>query len=202
MSTYNADVRLNSDECWMNAKDNNNNQLEKYSLYYNDNAKVDKEIGSLPDIAYDHVNLHGRPGYGLADDYLIDTYSALRNNQSAMTRDRCPIQLITRTFTGGPQLRGKNGDINKELDVLSGSDTRTMPVFTNTDEVIGSSETNGFKCNKRLMEYTTNNFMPILDCVKEVQNPDNIVQSWIRGGEDTRSYINKVKFSKCNAKRL
>ena len=48
------------------------------------------------------------------------------------------------------------------------------------------------------MELSTNKFIPLLDCVKEVQNPEHIIPSWTRGGEDTRSYINKVKFSKCS----
>ena len=202
--TYNANVHLNSDECWMNSKDNNNSQLEKYAMYYNDSAKVDKKTGSLPNIALDHVNLHGRPGYGLSDDYLIDNYSALRNNKQSMTRDRCPIQLSSRTFKGGPKLTGKTGDIDRELDILSGTDTRTIPairstpVFSNDNEKTESTTVFG---NKIIMEQSMNNFMPLLDCVKEVQNPDNIVQSWTRGGEDTRSYVNKVKFNKCNINR-
>lgn len=189
---YNANVHLNSDECWLNSKDTNNNQLEKYALYFNDNAKEDKSYGSLPNNTYEHVNLQGKPGYGVSDDYLIDTYSSLRNNKDAMTRDRCHIQLITRTFTAGPRLTGKERDINTELDVLSGSDTRSLPAIGSLrgDEHI--------KCNKQIMEQSMNNFLPMLDCIKEVQNPDNIVPTWTRGGDDTRSYINKVKFSKCN----
>ena len=43
------------------------------------------------------------------------------------------------------------------------------------------------------------NFMPLLDCVKDVQDPDNIVPKWVNGGEDTRSYINRAEFNKhCN----
>jgi len=177
---YNTNVHLNSDACWMNAKDKNNNQLEKYSLYNNDTARHDTEYGSLPVMLLDHVNLHGRPGYGLADDYLVDTYSALRNNKDGMTRDRCPVQLMPRMFVNGPKLTGKTCDINNELDVLSGSDSRTAI------------------CNRHIMEQTINNPIPMLDCIKDVQDPNNIVGNWTRGGEDTRSYVNKVKFNKCN----
>lgn len=194
-TVYNDTANINSDECWMNAKDNNNGNMEKYSLYNNDSYRVDKQNGTLPNVAYDHVNLHGRPGYGVSDDYLIDVYSSLRNDPASSTRDRCPIQLITRTFTGGPQLKTKERDINKELDYLSGSDTRTMKI-----EAIGSEDIQSKKpvCKKLIMEQTTNKFMPMLDCIKDVQQPENIVPIWTRGGEDTRSYINKVKFSKCN----
>ena len=195
-SLYDANAHLNSDTCWMNAKDTYNDNLGKYALYYNDTAKENKPTGSLPNMAIDHVNLRGRPGYGLSDDYLIDTYSSLRNNQDAMTRDRCPIQLITRTFAGGPQLRGNGGDIQKELDVLSGSDTRNMPALSNADENVSQP----YRCNKSIMEVTTNEFMPMLDCIKEAQKPEHIVYDWIRGGEDTRSYKNKAKFNRCNRK--
>ena len=188
---YNANVHLNSDTCWKNAKDMNNSILEQYSLYNNDTSRKDKEYGSMPDFLLDHVNLQGRPGYGVSDDYLVDTYSSLRVNKEAMTRDRCPIQLLTRTFAGGPRLTGKTGDIYKELDLLSGSDTRTIPAKSG-----GVDSKNQIKCNKSIMEQTTNQFMPMLDCIKDIQNPDNIVQGWQRGGVDTRSYVNKVKFDK------
>ena len=190
---YNANVAVSSDSCWKQAKDTHNMQMEKYALYYNDTAKEKKNIGSLPTFSIDHINLRGRPGYGLADDYLVDTYSSLRNNPNAMTRDRCPIQLETRMFSGGPKLTGQPGNINKELDLLSGSDTRLQslgPSSENIDLVP--------RCNKSIMELSMNKFMPMLDCIKEVQNPDNIIPTWTRGGEDTRSYVNKVKFSKCN----
>lgn len=192
---YNSSANINADSCWMNAKDNNNNNIEKYSLYNNDSYRVNKHNGSLPNVTYDHVNLQGRPGYGVSDDYLIDVYSSLRNDPSTSTRDRCPVQLITRTFTGGPQLKAKERDIDKELDYLSGSDTRTMKV-----ETIGAEDINVKKpyCKKLIMEETTNKFMPMLDCIKDIQDHEHIVPMWTRGGEDTRSYVNKVKFSRCN----
>ena len=37
---------------------------------------------------------------------------------------------------------------------------------------------------------------PLLDFIKEVQNPDHIVPVWVNGGEDTRSYINRLNFNK------
>lgn len=188
-SLYYINDNIKDDNCWMNAKDGNNNQIEKYSLYYNDSAKEEKQTGSLPSIVTEHINLRGRPGYGLTDDYLVDTYSMLRNNQDSLTRDRCPIQLETRIFQAAPKLRGQSGNIDRELDMLSGSDSRLLPE---------KKEGEQSNCNKSLMEVSTNNFMPLLDNIKAVQNPDNIIMPHIRGGEDTRSYVNKVKFNRCN----
>ena len=44
------------------------------------------------------------------------------------------------------------------------------------------------------MEKQTYNMIPMLDCVAEIQNHTNIVPIGIRGGEDTRNYINRKKF--------
>lgn len=181
---YNTTTTLNNDNCWLNAKDNVNNELEKYALYNNDSAKENKPFGSLPTFSIDHINLRGRPGYGLADDYLVDVYSQLRNDEGSMTRDRCPAQLNTRIFKGGPRLRGQTGNIHRELDILSGSDTRMLPAASCS--------------NKALMENSTYKFPPLLDYIKEVQNPNNIILEGPRGGDDTRSYLNKVKYNRWN----
>ena len=37
---------------------------------------------------------------------------------------------------------------------------------------------------------------PLIDCLKDLQNPDNIVPSWENGGADTRSYKNRAEFNK------
>lgn len=187
------DSSLQSDDCWLNAKDNYNTQIRSYTLYNNDSSKETNESGSLPTVFADHINLLGRPGYGLADDYLIDVYSSLRNDEAAVTRDRCPVQLYTRIFKGGPRLRGQPGDINAELDLVSGSDTRSL---LSVNSVKGERNNDMMCHNKTIMEQTTNVLPPVLDFVKDMQNPDNIISSWTRGGEDTRSYVNKVRYSR------
>lgn len=194
---YNTNDNIKLDTCWANSKDMNNKQIENYTIYYNDTVREEHPFGTLPTFANDHVNLRGRPGYGLTEDYLVDTYSTLRNNVDGSTRDRCPVQLVTRMFKGNPKLRGQSGNINRELDLLSGSDTRTTPVLSNADETMN---TQPFRCNKSIMEMEFSNFMPLLDNVLQVQNPNNIIMPTIRGGEDTRSYENKLKFNKCNKK--
>jgi hypothetical protein len=180
-SLYDNTTTLISDECWKNSIDFNNEKINNYATYYNNTAEVRKETGTFPDLALEHINLRGRSGYGVTDAYLVDKYSDIITPES--TSDRCSIQLLERTFAGGPRLRKMKGDMDKELDILSGSDSRK----------------NGLNCYKgELMETNMNNFMPLLDNIKEVQNPENIVPIWVNGGEDTRSYINKLKFSKCN----
>ena len=66
-------------------------------------------------------------------------------------------------------------------------------------ELIEGEDTNTVKCRKQIMEEEMNNMMPLLECVKDVQNHENIVPIWVNGGEDTRSYINRDEFKKnCN----
>jgi hypothetical protein len=50
--------------------------------------------------------------------------------------------------------------------------------------------------NKTLMEQPTYKFVPLLDYVKQQQNPDNIVPDWKWGGDSSREYTNKVKYAK------
>ncbi len=175
---YNMGTSVCSDTCWKNAKDSYNKQMENYNLFYNDTSEVEKPTGTFPEFALEHTNLRGRSGFGLTDDYLVDNYSALRNDPKSLTHDKCQTQIFERIFTACPLLKGSTGDIEKELDILSGNDT------------------NMYKCKKNIMEKQLNNTYPLLDCLKEFQKPENIVPEWTNGGEDTRSYINRVNFNK------
>jgi len=40
--------------------------------------------------------------------------------------------------------------------------------------------------------------IPLVDCLKDIQNPDHIVPIWTNGGEDTRAYINRLNFNRNN----
>ena len=183
MSTniFDSSTSVCSDTCWKTAKEVHNKEISDYYLYETNFVKCTVPEVRMPEMSLDYPNLRGRPGYGLADDCLIDIYSSLLTNSRSMTRDKCPTQLTTRIFTGGPNLRSGTGDINNELDVLSGSDT------------------NPYKCNKTIMEQQTYHFTPLIDCMQDIQDPDHIVPVGVRGGEDTRSYINRADFNKnCN----
>jgi hypothetical protein len=172
-----------SDTCWQVSKDVHNKEIENYWIYPTNFVECKSPNVRMPDFSLNHINLRGRPGYGLSDDCLIDKYSSLRNDPSSMTHDKCHVQLFERIFAGGPRLKSSTGDLDKELDVLSGSDT------------------NPFKCKKTIMELQTYKFIPLLDCLKDVQSPEHIVPNWVNGGEDTRSYINRAEFNKnCNWK--
>ena len=178
---FDGSTSLCTDTCWKVAKDLHNKKIEGYNIFPNNPVDCTSPYVRMTDMYLDHPNLRGRPGYGLADDCLIDSYSKLRNDPSSMTHDKCRMQLLSRIFTSGPNLRCGKTNIGSELQLIQGDNT------------------NNVQCRKSIMEEEMNNFMPLLDCVKDVQDPDNIVPKWVNGGEDTRSYINRAEFNKhCN----
>jgi len=180
-NTFDTSTSICSDDCWKNAKEQYNNKIEGYNIYPNNHVDCKSPHVRMPDMYINHPNLRGRPGYGLSDDCLIDHYSMLRNNPNSLTHDKCRIQLTNRIFTSGPNLRCGATNIEAELELLEGTDTNIL------------------RCNKQIMEKEMNNFMPLLDCVKDIQNHENIVPLWTNGGEDTRSYIHRTEFNKnCN----
>lgn len=178
-SYFDKQNNICSDSCWEEAKNYGNNKINSYYTYDNQLVDCDAPNVRMPDFMYDHVNLRGRPGYGVADPCLIDNHSRLINNVEGLTRDRCKLQLFKRLFNAPPLFKGQCGDINNELDILSGND---------------SSD----KCKKIIMEQQIKNPIPLVDCMKDIQNPDHIVPIWTNGGEDTRSYINRLNFNRNN----
>ena len=178
---FDASTSVCSDDCWKISKELHNSKISEYNLLPNNFANCENPNVRMTEGYLQHPNLRGRPGYGFADDCLIDNDSMLRNNPETLTRDRCRIQLNNRIFTSGPSLRCGATNIGEELNLVGGTDT------------------NPFQCKKQIMEKEMSNFMPLLDCVKDVQDPNNIVPVWTNGGEDTRSYIHRAEFNKkCN----
>jgi hypothetical protein len=178
---FDSQANICNDTCWKNAKEHYNTQISDYYTYQNNLVDCENPYVRMTDMYLNHPNLRGRPGYGLSDDCLIDNYSALRNDPASLTHDKCRIQLFKRIFSGGPNLRCGGKDVGSELELLEGNDT------------------NPFKCRKIIMEEEMNNFIPLIDCMKDIQDPKHIVPVWTNGGEDTRSYVNRAEFNKnCN----
>jgi hypothetical protein len=189
MATYfDKQNNICSDACWEESKNYGNKKINDYHTYSTQLVDCIDPNVRLPEFIYDHVNLRGRPGYGLSDACLIDNHSRLINNKESLTRDRCKLQLFTRLFEAGPTMKGSLGDINSELDILSGSDSGFY----------GNGGNKSYSCKKTIMEKQINQPIPLVDCLKDIQNPEHIVPIWTNGGEDTRSYINRLNFNKNN----
>lgn len=172
--------RLCSDNCAAEARDVQNDHIEHYALYQYLPVDCHAPDARFPEFSYDHINLTGRIGYGLAEGCTVDSYSHLRNDPAQLTRDKCRIQLFSRIFTGGPNLRPGIGDPSKELDILAGSDS---------SDITGSAG-----CKRAITELQTYNMTPMLDCIKPVQDPKHIVEDWKRGGAPTRDLIRRKEW--------
>ena len=170
-----------TDCCAKEAKDAQNEQLENYFLYQYLPIKCESPNMRSPDFQYDHPNLRARIGYGLADDCVVDQYSSLRNNPNQLTRDRCKIQLFERIFQGCPNLKPTVDDPGKELPLQQGLSTTTLEGIR-------------FSCKKTIMEEPTYKFVPLVDCMKDIQNPKYVVEAWTRGGDPTRDYVRRKEF--------
>jgi hypothetical protein len=187
-----SDVFLNSrrvcsDDCAKEARDNQNDALYGYNMYRHAYIPCETPNPRMPNFTYEHVNLRGRVGYGLADDCLVDQYSELRNAPTQLTRDRCPIQLFGRVFKGCPNLKPGVPNPDLEMPITQGMSSSTLEGIQ-------------YPCKKAIMEETTNKFMPMQECVKEIQEPQHVVEPWIRGGDDTRNYVKRMEFlAQCGA---
>lgn len=180
---YMKSCDIYNDTCWMEAKDHRNTQIDNYNHYNTNFVDCKNPNIRMPSFYLDHVNLTAAPHPNVAnhpDDCLIDNESGLKINRDKQTRDRCNIQLYHRMFQACPNLRPGVGDPSKELDVLAGNDT------THIDN----------KCTNNIMEKQTYQFIPMLDCVKSVQDPEHVVESWTRGGSATRDFVNRREFLK------
>lgn len=183
-NVFNRQNSINSESCNKLSKDLYNNHINDYYLYNNNFEKCNESNLSMPDFYMDHVNLRGRPGFGLSEPCTIDNYSKLVKNEDLLLKDKCRNQLLERIFASNPYFKINinqmpNTDLSKELDIKSGTDT------------------NPYKCNKLIMEEKMDNFIPLLDYIKNnIQNPDNIIPKWVNGGENSRSYLSTTNLYK------
>ena len=181
---YDKQNNICSDSCWQQNKNNGNKKISEYQTYATQLVDCQEPNVRLPEHMYDHINLRGRPGYGLVEPCLVDEYNKLVGNKESLTRDKCKIQLFTRLFKDCPMLKGQHGDIEQELDVLTGTDT----------SLFGNNENNNsLNCKKLIMEQQIKQPIPLIGCMKDIQNPNHIIPIWTNGGENTRNYINCKK---------
>lgn len=185
---YDDSNRIGSDQCEKQARDAQNQQIGDYTLYQYLPIQCESPNARFPEFSYDHVNLRGRVGYGLADDCIVDQYSSLRNDPAQLTRDRCHIQLFSRVFQGCPNMKPGVPQPEKEMPIIQGISSTSL-------------EGTRFACKKTLMEMTTNKPIPLIDCVKDVQNPDNLVEPWVRGGDATRDYVKRQELLQAGCAR-
>jgi hypothetical protein len=173
--------RVCSDDCAKEARDLQNDGIYGYSMYHFQPVACKDPLASMPAFSYDHVNLRGRVGYGLAEDCVVDRYSSLRNDPAALTRDRCKTQLFSRIFQGCPNLKPGVPNPDLEMPIQQGLSSTTV-------------EGTQYVCKKTIMERQTYNPIPLVSCMQDIQDPNHIVEPWVRGGEATRDFVRRQEF--------
>jgi hypothetical protein len=180
--------RLCSDKCATEAKDVQNEGIHGYEMYQYLPIDCDKsgKVARFPSFAYDHVNLTGRIGYGVAEGCVVDSDSYLRNDQGRMTRDKCRTQLYTRIFQGPPNLRCGVVDPGEEERIVEGDSSRDLAGVK-------------YPCKRSLMELELMKPMPMIECLKSAQTAEHTVEPWVRGGDPTRDFVRRQQMLKqCN----
>jgi len=168
--------RLRQDCCAREGRDIMNEGVEGYALYRHFHVPCNRPNARVPEFQYDHVNLRGKIGYGVSDGCAIDSYSQLRNDPNQLTRDRCRIQLFRRLFQGCPNLKPGVRDPAAELALQQGTPGSYW-------------EGLNIPCKKTLTELQTQKPIPLVDCMKDVNDPSRVVPPFAWGGVDTRDYM-------------
>lgn len=178
-ATFLESKNYSTDCCARQARDAQNEQIANWLLYKELHVDCEPPKIRSPDFQYDHVNLRASIGYGVSGGCEIDQDSRLRNNPSGMTTDKCKVQLHRRVFQGTPNLKPIIDDYGEELSIREG---------------ISTTNCSGFVYKKQLMEIDTSHRTPLIDSMKDIQNPNNIVPGWTRGGDPTRDFVRRKTF--------
>lgn len=179
----NLDNRLGDDTCAQKNKEILNNSVndhQLYNYYFTNDCKCEAFDDNLID-----NNFVIKDGYGFASSCVVDMDSELRMN-TQMTHDKLRQQLCVRTFTGVPNVNLGGLIPNIESRLINGDDTSDIRKCDIVSE-------------KSFIPYT---FYDLKPCIKEVQNPEHIVEKWTRGGEITRDWVRDNSYlEKCGFKQ-
>jgi hypothetical protein len=183
---YYIQANIKQDECAQLAEDVQNQHQETYMLYNPVHAEMGPPNGNcnnkeLIDFQTSCPNLNLHFGYGVSDWCSIDGDSELR--YSAITHDKCPIQLRTEVFPGPPNMSSGPVHPDELSELLSGDQTREKRA-----------------CNVLAGSSTLDNvIVPLVPCLAEnIQNPDHIVPPWTWGGVPSRELVREAEYlEKC-----
>lgn len=174
MRSYHQENRLTNDNCAQLTRELQNssvNDRQLYNYFYTHDCKCEV----FDDFLFDN-NMVVKDGYGFTTGCTVDTDSDLRL-KGVWTNEREKNQLNARWNQGVPNV-GKGGLIpNIESRIRNGDDTSDI---RNCDKIV---------------EHDFDRFTPLVGCMaKSVQNPDNIVEPWTRGGQHTRNEVRSNEY--------
>lgn len=176
--------RVRNDSCAIDSENQQNDKISNYMLFNTylgtsdckDESEKTKNLNKLKEFATEN-NLRIRDGYGVINPCNIDKDSTLRIDRD-LIRDRSRTQMLARTFQAVPNLSRGNVNVDNESKIQQGNDTW-----------------NTFNCDEQQL----NVFTPMIPCLaNNIQNPNNIIEKWARGGETTRDTIKQQEFLEKN----
>lgn len=177
-----------TDECAKNAKDVQNQQVQRYTLLPQSTqlscCKPDAPI-RIPNEVYEYPNIHTKIGYGTVDSCAIDSDNKMLLGADQLTHARCKQQLFSRVFQAVPNLRPGNPNPDEEAQILQGLSTPLL-------------QCSKFVGNKELSELQYDGvFTPMIPSIRStVQTAETVVEPWQRGGEVTREYVKNEDYLK------
>ena len=177
MTTFEEQNRLTQDRCALLTKELQNRSMTDYvlfNMYPTSTCATDE----LKEFLITHPNLRYRDGFGNVNACTVDDDSGLRN-QAKMTNFREKEQLCTRWYQAGPNV-GKGGLVpNVESRLKIAEDTSRIR-----------------ECDI-VAEKDFDRFTPMLGCLAgSIQNPENIILPFERGGSITRDYVRDDEYLK------
>ena len=184
-SLFKNKTRLHEDECDVESKDIQNNNIYEYMSMniFQTNKNNEKECSeSLNKIRDFSVNnhMHIRDGMGVTNACYVDHDSEVRN-KFEMTSDKAKQQLYTRIFQGVPNIN--RGGFEAEVDAK----------MTQGDLHVKSDY-----CDI-ISEKSFDRFEPMKECMlNKNQNIENVIPEWQWGGEGTRDVLSQRDFLENN----
>lgn len=169
--------RVGEDACAIQSMNQQNDRLADYMLFntYERVCSSENKRQELTAFATEN-HMRIRDGYGIVPPCTVDQDSSIRMTN---VRDKGRTQMFARTFQANPDLSRGKVNIENESRILQGDNTWDDHSCTG--------------------QKTVNSFIPMIPCLaNSIQNPDHIIESWVRGGDMTRDTLKQKEFLEKN----
>jgi hypothetical protein len=176
MKYFEKEHRLGTDECAIDSQNEQNKRIEDYMMFdfFRGNNCEASNVKVNEFMTENHMTI--RDGLGFTTGCLVDQDSMLRIDTNKVNRDK--NQMFTRTFQAVPDMSRGNVDVDNESRIQQGEITF-----------------DDFQCQGKPLDV----FTPLIPCLMEnIQDPEHIVESWVRGGENTRDTLKQKDFLEKN----
>jgi hypothetical protein len=175
---FHHENRLNMDDCNQKSREFQNQSLKQRNLYnFYDACLPDGGDEQMESFAIEN-RMSVKKGYGVTDGRVVDSDSQMRMD-GEWTNHRTKNQLHTRWYQGVPNLN--RGGLVPDAE----------------SRLTNSENTTGLHNCDRVTEKNFDRNIPLVGWYgKHVQNPDHIIEPWVRGGSHTRTEFRSGEYIK------